>query len=48
MRLLIADDDPLMTDQLAHFAGKLGATEVLVVHSGSEALAALRKGSLTC
>jgi len=44
MRLLIADDDPLVTDQLAHFVGKLGATEVLVVHSGSEALAALRKG----
>ena len=44
MRLLIADDDPLVTDQLAHFAEKLGATEVRVVHSGSEALAALRKG----
>jgi hypothetical protein len=44
MRLLIADDDPLVTDQLAHFAEKLGATEVVVVHSGSEALTALRKG----
>ena len=44
MRLLIADDDPLVTDQLQHFAEKLGATEVVVVHSGSEALTALRKG----
>jgi DNA-binding LytR/AlgR family response regulator len=46
MRLLIADDDPLVTDQLQHFAEKLGATEVVVMHSGSEALTALRKGGI--
>jgi DNA-binding LytR/AlgR family response regulator len=46
MRLLIADDDVLVTDQLQHFAEKLGASEVRVVHSGSEALAALRKGGI--
>lgn len=44
MRLLIADDDVLVTDQLQHFAEKLGASEVRVVHSGSEALSALRSG----
>jgi DNA-binding LytR/AlgR family response regulator len=36
----------LVTDQLQHFAEKLGASEVHVVHSGSEALAALRKGGI--
>lgn len=44
MRVLIADDDVLVTDQLVHFAEKLGATAVTVVHSGTDALAALRKG----
>jgi DNA-binding LytR/AlgR family response regulator len=44
MRVLIADDDVLVTDQLRHFAEKLGATAVTVVHSGTDALAALRKG----
>lgn len=41
MRLLIADDDPLITDQLLHFATKLGA-ESRVVADGAQALAALR------
>ncbi len=44
MRVLIADDDVLVTDQLSHFAGKLGATGITVVHSGSDALTALREG----
>jgi DNA-binding LytR/AlgR family response regulator len=41
MRLLIADDDPLISDQLAHFAKKLGA-ETRVVPDGAQALALLK------
>ncbi|MBP7514195.1 MAG: response regulator transcription factor [Flavobacteriales bacterium] len=41
MRLLIADDDPLIADQLLHFATKLGA-EAKVVPDGAQALAALK------
>ena len=41
MRLLIADDDPLIADQLLHFAKKLGA-EARVVPDGAQALAALK------
>lgn len=41
MRLLIADDDPLISDQLAHFAKKLGA-DAQVVPDGEQALAALK------
>lgn len=41
MRLLIADDDVLIADQLLHFAHKLGA-EAKVVPDGAQALAALK------
>ena len=41
MRLLIADDDPLIADQLLHFARKLGA-DVTVEPEGEKALSALR------
>jgi two-component system LytT family response regulator len=41
MRLLIADDDPLIADQLAHFARKLGA-EAHLVPDGAQALASLK------
>ena len=41
MRLLIADDDPLIADQLLHFATKLGA-EAKVVPDGAQALAVLK------
>ena len=41
MRWLIADDDPLIADQLLHFATKLGA-EAKVVPDGAQALAALK------
>lgn len=41
MRLLIADDDPLVSDQLLHFARKLGA-DAQVVPDGARALAALK------
>ena len=41
MRLLIADDDPLIADQLLHFATKLGA-EARVVPDGARALSALK------
>jgi DNA-binding LytR/AlgR family response regulator len=41
MRLLIADDDPLIADQLLHFAHKLGAV-ASVVPDGARALAALK------
>ncbi len=44
MRLLIADDDPLTSDQLRFFATKLGH-EVRVVNDGAAALIALGKGS---
>lgn len=44
MRVLIADDDALVTDQLSHFAEKLGASAITVAHSGTAALAELRKG----
>jgi len=46
MHVLIADDDVLVTDQLRHFAEKLGASSVAVVHSGGEALTALRRGGI--
>ena len=45
MRLLIADDDPLIADQLLHFATKLGA-EAKVVPDGAQALAALKSDPL--
>ena len=45
MRLLIADDDPLIADQLVHFATKLGA-EAKVVPDGAQALAALKSDPL--
>lgn len=41
MRLLIADDDPLISDQLQHFAKKLGA-DARVVPDGAQALEALK------
>ncbi len=41
MRLLIADDDPLIADQLLHFATKLGAL-ARVVPDGAQALSALK------
>ena len=43
MNLLIADDDALITDQLQHFAEKLGATGVRVVGDGVQALAAIKQ-----
>lgn len=41
MRLLIADDDPLIADQLLHFARKFGA-DASVVSDGVQALALLK------
>ncbi len=43
MDLLIADDDALITDQLKHFAGKLGVANVRVTSDGVEALAAIKQ-----
>ena len=47
MKVLIADDDPLVTDLLTHHLSKLdAAAEIEVVHAGTDALNRAKKGDL--
>jgi two-component system nitrate/nitrite response regulator NarL len=42
MRMLIVDDHPLFVDAIRPYLERLGATEVLVAHTGADAIAMVR------
>jgi two-component system nitrate/nitrite response regulator NarL len=46
MRVLIVDDHPLFVDALRPTLRRLGATEILVAHTGADGLAVARRGGI--